>query len=119
MESIREATLWGITLTAAAIRIAFCFSNGTFIVIDPPGTSFFAAALGINPQGDIVGTYFDSSGNSHGFLLSKGTFTDIDVPGSLGASPGTTTASGINPQGAIVGYYFGSGFNIHGFLLSK
>jgi hypothetical protein len=27
--------------------------------------------FGINPQGDIVGLYFDGSGNTHGFLLSK------------------------------------------------
>lgn len=49
-------------------------------------------------------------GGSHGFLLSKGGFTTIDVPGaSFGAR-----VRGINIQGDIVGDTFG-----HGFLLSK
>lgn len=66
---------------------------------------------------DIVGTYTDSSGNGHGFLLSHGRFTTIDVPGAsvlLGSSPW-----GINPQGDIVGFYADGSRNFHGFLLSE
>ena len=52
-----------------------------------PGAAGFTAPYGINPQGDIVGTYFDVLENiivSRGFLLRKGTFTniDVDLPGS-------------------------------------
>jgi hypothetical protein len=68
----------------------------------------------INPQGDIAGSYIDSSGNTHGFVLSKGKFTTIDVPGAV-----LTEASGINPRGDIVGDYIDSSGNDHGFLLSK
>jgi hypothetical protein len=52
---------------------------GNFTQIDVPG-SVFTIANGINPQGDIVGAYVDSSGRLHGFLLSKGRFTTIDPP---------------------------------------
>ena len=49
--------------------------------------------LGINDAGQIVGTFYDGTG-AHGFLLSEGTFTTIDVPGSRlhRASASTTPA---------------------------
>jgi uncharacterized membrane protein len=82
----------------------FLLSNGKFTTIDAPGAQpgfEFTVASGINPRGDIVGTYIDSSFNSHGFLLSNGVFTTIDVPGAV-----ETVAFGINAQGEIVGIYF-------------
>jgi hypothetical protein len=63
-----------------------------------------------------VGQY-SLSNVEHGFLLSRGTFSKIDVPPALGASPGTTVPLGISPQGYIVGTYRDSSFNNHGFLL--
>ena len=61
-----------------------------------------------------MGAYTDSSGNGHGFLLSKGRITNIDIPGSLA---GGTFPAGINPQGDIVGEYNDTNFNVHCFLL--
>jgi probable HAF family extracellular repeat protein len=46
-----------------------------------PGATFTQAS-GINDSGQIVGVYFDIAGNEHGFLLDRGTFTTINVPGS-------------------------------------
>jgi hypothetical protein len=54
--------------------------------------------------------------NSHGFLLSKGEFTAIDVPAAFGIQTG---ASGINPQGDIVGTYSDGSGQTRGFLLSR
>ncbi len=48
-----------------------------------------------------------------GFLLSGGSYTPIDPPGSTSSS----AATGINDAGQIVGYYF-AGFSNHGFLMS-
>ena len=42
----------------------------TFTQIDAPGASF-TIAESINLRGDIVGDFTDSSGNEHGYLLSK------------------------------------------------
>jgi len=48
---------------------------------------------------EIVGSYTDIQG-SHGFLLSGGQYTKLDVPGGSG-----TTALGINARHEIVGTY--------------
>jgi uncharacterized membrane protein len=82
--------------------------------IDYPGASD-TFAYGINPAGDIVGGYFDTFGQEHGFVLRNGRFTSFEWPGAT-----WTEGWGINPQGDIVGLYgwFENGFNtIRGFLL--
>jgi probable HAF family extracellular repeat protein len=53
----------------------------TFTPIDVPG-AFGTNAFGINPSGQIVGRYDDSTG-VHGFLYAEGVFTPIDVPGAF------------------------------------
>lgn len=84
-----------------------------FASIDVPcsacsgGIARRTAVGGINPTGDIVGTYTDAVGLQHGFLLSGGQFAAVDVPGSLAGVTGIlpTIARGINPSGDIVGQY--------------
>jgi hypothetical protein len=76
-------------------------------------------AKGINPAGDIVGRYTDKTG-THGFLLSHGIVTTIDV-GVHGAAlgcPGATftTAEGINERGEISGFCNDANGNSKGFL---
>jgi uncharacterized membrane protein len=56
-----------------------------------------------------VGEYRDAAG-IHGFLLDKGSYTTLDVPGAI-----WTGASGINDSGQIVGSYEDAG-GTHGFL---
>lgn len=82
-------------------------SEFTFVSIDVPNATF-TLATGIGPSGDIVGIYGDASFNEHGFLLSHGNLTTIDVPGALVGVSGTlqTEANGINGAGDIVGDYF-------------
>lgn len=77
-----------------------------FYGIDAP-SSTLTTAFGINPAGDVVGTYNDAAGVQHGFLLSRGQFTTIDVPGWLVGATGTlpTVGRGINPAGDIVGSF--------------
>ena len=76
----------------------------------------FTAPLDMNPQGEIVGAGFDSNNNFFGFLISHGTVTIIDVPGSCS---GCTMPYGINPQGDIVGTYLDNNGGFHGFLLKR
>ena len=90
----------------------FLLHDGTFTVLDPPG-SIFSVALGINAQGDIVGQYDDLQGKDRGFLLHNGTFVNIEVPGAM-----FTEAFGINARGDIVGWYF-SAEVLHSFLLHE
>jgi uncharacterized membrane protein len=72
------------------------------------------SAFGVNDAGQIVGEYADSSGVQHGWELSGGTFTTIDVP-FAGAT--ATGANGINDSGEIAGGWDGSGVTQHGFTL--
>src|SRR6266849_2550241 len=73
----------------------------------PGGIARRTAIGGIHPGGDSVGTYTDTDGKQHGFLLSGGQFTSIDVPGALVGTTGTlpTVARGIGPNGEIVGQF--------------
>jgi uncharacterized membrane protein len=94
--------------------------NGQFTAIDLPAVVEISVDNGgINSRRDVVGTYCGTgpctgeSPDSHGFLLSGGRVTTIDVPGAI-----RTIAFGINERGDIVGGYTdGAGF--HGFLLSQ
>lgn len=72
--------------------------EGQFESINVPG-AIGTRAFGINPQGEIVGSY-TASGVTHGFLLRDGVFTTIDYPGST-----FTEAWGINARGDIIGRY--------------
>jgi uncharacterized membrane protein len=84
-----------------------------FTTIEVPG-ALSTVAFGINPRGEIVGTYLDASFRSHGFLLQDGRLTTIDFPGAAG-----NDARGIGPNGEIVGGYWMPGepaVNIHGYL---
>ena len=71
----------------------------TYVPIIYPG-SVATEAHGINAFGQIVGTWTDSGGNTHGFLFSAGTYTSLDYPGSIDTVPW-----GINNAGDIVGYH--------------
>jgi uncharacterized membrane protein len=82
-----------------------------FASIDYPGATD-TLAYGINPAGDIVGGYYDSSGNEHGFVLHAGNFVRFDYPDAT-----WTEGWGITPGGDIVGQYGLPDNTVHGFLL--
>jgi uncharacterized membrane protein len=98
----------------------FLLRRGEFTTIDfPDAIAIFRDNGGINPRGDIVGSYCDTapcgvaSRDSHGFLLSRGDFTTIDFPDAI-----NTNAFAINARGDIVGVYEDA-TGLHGFLLSR
>jgi probable HAF family extracellular repeat protein len=92
----------------------FLYSGGTYITLDDPfasnsypsSTANGTIPSRINDEGQVVGHYYDSSGNVHGFLYDNGKYTTLDDP-----TPGTTTtvATGINDKGDIVGYFVANG----------
>jgi len=86
-----------------------------FTTIDVPD-AVFTSASGINPRGDIVGSYTDGTGRTHGFLLRDGEFTTIDFPESVASD-----ARGIGPDGDIVGTYrlTGQTGQVHGYVRTK
>jgi probable HAF family extracellular repeat protein len=100
----------------------FLYSGGVYTTLDDPlavitngsGTANGTAALGLNDKGQIVGYYYDGSGNAHGFRYSHGFYTTLDDPSGVDG----TFATGINDKGQIVGYYYDNLHNQHGFLYS-
>ena len=85
----------------------------TYIPIIYPG-AVVTEAHGINAFGQIVGSWTDASGNTHGFLYNAGIYTSFDFPGSS-----QTTPYGINNAGDIVGDHDASvGFLLKGGVFS-
>src|SRR6266481_1599771 len=78
------------------------FSDGSFSdpIVDPNDTVGFTEGRGINNSRTVAGDYVGSDGNSHGFFLSGGTFTEYDVPGAL-----STAVLGINDPADFAGTF--------------
>jgi uncharacterized membrane protein len=74
----------------------------TFEEIIVPGAT--EASANGNSTHEIAGDFTDSNGVTHGFVLSKGAFTTVDVPGAA-----FTQINGINAPGRFAGTYSNSG----------
>ncbi len=122
-----EGDIVGYYLDATCNEHGFLLHAGVYTRIDDPNAvysptactsnnSFGTIAYGINPQGEIVGYYYDSNGGGHGFLWRAGTFTPIDDPS---AGPFGTYPNSINAQGDITGGYLDSNNIVNGFIWSK
>ena len=94
----RRRPIW-LLLALLTLGPAVVFAQ-TWTTIDCPD-ALATYARNINERGEIVGICEDATGE-HGFLLRRGRFTMIDVPG---AAEGTTAAFGINNRGDVVGRY--------------
>src|SRR5437899_2242750 len=78
------------------------FSDGSFSapIVDPNDTVGFTEGRGINNSRTVCGDYVGNDGNSHGFFLSGGTFTEYDVPGAV-----STAVLGINDPADFAGTF--------------
>ena len=61
-----------------------------------------------------MGFYHDGAGQQHGFVLSRGRFISIDIPGAI-----STEANGIDPQDDVVGRYVTPDGHTHGYFLAR
>lgn len=85
-------------------------SNFVFAPLAVPGASS-TTPFGLNDHGQIVGSYVDASGHTHGFLDTTGRFTTLDAPGAS-----STVALGVNNLGQVVGNFVDSAGVEHGFV---
>jgi uncharacterized membrane protein len=85
------------------------FSDGSFSapIVDPNDTVGFTEGRGINNSRTVCGDYASTDGNSHGFFLSNGTFTEYDVPGAP-----STAVLGINDVADFTGAFDPDGSGI-------
>src|SRR5207247_2654027 len=108
----RQWSFYLLALSFALGAASNVLGQEPFTKIDFPG-AIDTRCWGINPRGDIVGSYVSTNQVTYGFLLGGGSFTKMDVSS---ATVTLTLPLGINPRGDIVGGYF-SGMR-HAFLLS-
>jgi probable HAF family extracellular repeat protein len=83
-----------------------------FTTIDVPGST--RTAVNGNSTNAIVGEFDDATGDTHGFVLSRAGFFQIDHPDA----DGFTTVNGINANGELAGIY-NDGTQLRGFFWSK
>jgi uncharacterized membrane protein len=77
-------------------------------ILSVPGANF-TYPEGINDSGEVVGGWYDTGGDNHGFTwTSAGGYTSFDVPGAVNTSP-----NAINASGTIVGT-FNEGWSLTG-----
>jgi hypothetical protein len=78
------------------------FSDGSFSdpIVDPNDTVGFTEGRGISNSRTVCGDYLGSDGNSHGFFLSGGTFTEYNIPGAV-----STSVLGINDVADFTGSF--------------
>jgi uncharacterized membrane protein len=81
----------------------FLYQNGKFKDIPGPASAIASYAFGTNDSGEIVGSYLDSAGVTHGFLLKGKRYTTLDVPGGS-----WTEATGINNKGSVILIWLGA-----------
>lgn len=87
----------GWCTNTSSVLIGFTFSAGKFHNIHIKGATG-VEAIGINDKGAIVGTYFDSAGVQHAYLLKGTTLTTLPTPSAITS---TFTAWSINNNGVI------------------
>ncbi len=108
MTTIQSLALGGL-MSFAAFALAGTF---TYTSIDFPG-AVTTDTSGISESGEIVGSYTDAIGATHGFRLNDGIFSAIDYPGAA-----STFAISINARGDVAGFFLDSSSQWHGFVLS-
>src|SRR5438105_13104187 len=90
--------LVGVLLAAGASaqssNIAYHYTQ-----FDVPGATS-TEGNGINIRNVIAGSFTDSSGANHGYILQNGHFTTVDFPNAA-----VTSVLGINDHGDVVGAY--------------
>jgi len=104
-----SAAAWGINnagqITVYAINSnggfdAFLYNGKTFKNVNDPNAGTIGTVVHTpNNKGDIDGTYYDSAGSTHGWLLHAGTYYDVND------TPTLTRADGLNDKLEIVGRY--------------
>jgi hypothetical protein len=102
---VMKAKLLGVAVVLlGASAPVYAQGSWTFTTIDDPAainSTNGTYAQGNNDTGQIVGYYYDSSGNAHGFSEAGGSFITLNYPGAHDQ----TFAEGVNNKGDVVGWY--------------
>ncbi len=93
----------------------FLLDHGKLELLKGPRGAVSVQALGVNNEDQVVGSYVDAQGNTHGFLFDDHTkgYTTIDDPNANGM----TVVNGLNDKGQLVGFYLDRAGNTDGMLV--
>jgi hypothetical protein len=135
-KSFAEVDIGGFTSTTTTAinndgHIAGFASNGgadtSFIKdgdklqwLNGPKGAVSVMALGITNEDDVVGSFTDATGATHGFLFDaqSKSYTTINDPNGVGGPTGMTVLNGINDKGQIAGFYLDKAGNTDGLLVT-
>jgi hypothetical protein len=97
--------LTGVVSTGAdSSSHGFILTGSQLQLLEPPADwsydGFSLRPVAINDFGAAIGTYFDTSGQGHGFVAHGEHLTKVDFPGALSTAP-----THINDRGEILGTY--------------
>jgi hypothetical protein len=102
-------------LTAGGQVVGFLKTGKKFSEFLYPGSTA-TTPFGINNSDQIVGSYVDTAGATHGFLLSHplrgAQWETVDDPNGIG----TTILNGLNDKEQLVGFYVDGAGNTDGML---
>jgi hypothetical protein len=110
-----KGDICGYATVASGATVIWMLKGGTYTIYAHP-SSLVTKAYAINWQDQIVGSYVDLSGATHGFILTNPLtsqqWTTIDEPNAAG----TTVVTSIEDHRNMVGYYVDGSGNTNGFL---
>ncbi len=109
-----DGTLSGF-FTKNKATFGFLLHHGVFRQLSF-GAGTNTQALGVNDGHQVVGSYLDAAGTTHGFVWSAGRgLTRVDEPDATTS----TVVNGLNSRGQLVGFYVDRAGNTHGFLAKR
>jgi probable HAF family extracellular repeat protein len=93
----------------------FLIDHGKTELLSGPKGAVSVQALGVNNEEQVVGSFVDAAGNTHGFLYDdhSKSYTTIDDPNAQGM----TVVNGLNDKGQLVGFYLDKAGNTDGMLV--
>jgi probable HAF family extracellular repeat protein len=93
----------------------FLIDHGKTELLKGPQGAVSVQALGVNNENQVVGSFVDAAGNTHGFLYDNHSksYTTIDDPNAQGM----TVINGLNDNGQLVGFYLDKAGNTDGMLV--
>ncbi len=103
------------TLTDGTTVAYYLTPTGTLTEADFPGSTD-TVALGINDFGEVVGSYVDAAGHTHGFTWRPATHVFVAVDDPTGGGAAGTAVNGVNNAGDLVGSYQTPTGTTHGLL---
>jgi probable HAF family extracellular repeat protein len=109
----------GFVVGAGGNDVGFVKEGNNIVWLNGPSGAVSVQALGVNNEREVVGSYTDGMGATHGFLYDQGrnAYTTIDDPNGMKGNNAMTVANGINDKGQIVGFYLDNNSNTDGMLV--